>query len=357
MTLTDGPTTTLVGHSMTGEGPDNSIPVGEGHAVGGWDLRVLEQDADEAPVLFVNPDGTFLVGIGVAARWLGPVNAAQLPVLSEAVRFLAVGADGRELSAEAEGCPDPLPWAEPGQFPEGNVCFRVPPAAAYQIQVITEDLGDAPPHRAYFSTDASPEIRCSGRDVCSVRYLRGPELTPEQFLATDIGQTLDATFIGGDAALENGAYVASDGFSIVSESLVLGYRNGLPVSFFELEGRRLMSWGIGDGSVRLVSGQLSATSWHPVTPLDPAATTIAISVAGGACNNEIVTEIRFIEVVEADATVQVVVWTTVKPWPGICSGVGIHLDAAVSLTAPLGDRVLVDAGIFPACYSGVRDCP
>ncbi len=76
-------------------------------------------------------------------------------------------------------------------------------------------------------------MRCDAGS-CPVRYLAGPELTREEFLATDIGQILEATFIGGDAEAENFAYVRSDGFSIVSDSLVLGYRNGRPVSSFRL---------------------------------------------------------------------------------------------------------------------------
>jgi hypothetical protein len=355
----DGTTTTLAGHPMAGEGSENPMPVGASYVVGHWDIAVRERGVDEPPVVFDNPDGTFLVGVAVQARWLGGVDAGSLPVLSDEVRFFALGADGRGWPAEAERCPARLPWDEPGLFPEGNLCFTLPLAAAAEIQLIAVGMGAAAPGRAFFATDASPEVHCPD-GACSVRYLTGPDLTRDQFLATDVGRVLESAFVGGDAEAENAAFLETEGFSVVSDSLVLGYRNGRPVSFFRLEGNRVVSWGTGDGGARLVSGDLGATGWQPIMPVDPEATTVPIRVSAGACvtdtGYEVLTQVRSVEVVEDSASVQVVVWTAEEPWPGWCAGIGLDLDAEVHLAAPLGDRTLVDAGVFPTVNESLQ-CP
>lgn len=345
-------TTTLAGRPMPGEGPENPMPVGEAHVVGGWDIAVRPQGADGTVGMFADPDGTLLAAVGVTARWVrSEAGTVGTPVLSDEVRFLALNADGSEVAAETERCPDPLPQAGPGLLVEGNVCFELPPSAAGEIQLIAEGLGEVAPHRAYLATDLSPKMHCPAGG-CSLRFLQGPELTKEEFLATGVGRVLESTFIGGDAEAENYGYVLSEGFSIVSDSLVLGYRHGHLFSFFEVEGDRVVSWGVGGGGGRLVWGALQATPWHPVTPLDPEATAMPIQVAGGACATqegfEVVTEVRSVEVVEDAAAVRVAVWTYDEPWPGPCAGVGITLDAELRLAAPLGGRALIDAGGFPA---------
>jgi len=354
---TGGTTTTLAGRPMLGEGPENPMPVGEGHVVGGWDIAVRPHGADRPLGMFANLDGALLVAVRVAARWTGDLDPS--PVLSDVVRFLALGVDGSEVGAETGRCPDPLPLTGPGPLAEGNVCFELPLSAVDQIQLIAEEFGEAAPHRAYLATDVSPQMHCS-TGACSLRYLQGPELTREEFLATDIGQTLESTFIGGDAEAENNAYVAAEGFSIVSDSLVLGYRRGRPVFGFELEGGRVVSWGSGGGSARLSSGDLLAARWQPVTPLDSEAITVPIQVPGGACvtenGSEVVTQVRSVEVVEDASSVRVVVWTYDRQWPGLCAGLGITLDAEVPLAAPLGERVLIDAGGFPAENKSLQ-CP
>jgi hypothetical protein len=359
-TTSHGTTTTLPGQPMVGDGPENPMPVGGTMTVLGWEIMVGEPAQGEAPVIFANPDGTFLVGVPMTATRVGRESDDGPATLSEDVQFWALGADGGLVEAEPERCPHGIAGdrsTQVGGTVEGNVCFSLSPAAADAVLLVAR--ANIPVFNGvYLATEVSPEVRCDAGS-CPVRYLQGPELTREEFLATDIGQILEATFIGGDAEAENFAYVRSDGFSIVSDSLVLGYRNGRPVSSFRLEGGRVAGWGTGDGSARLVSGDLSATGWNPVLPVDPNATVIPITVVGGACaNSGVTTEIRFVQVVEDESSVQVVVWTSEKlPSEGFCAGVGIFLDAEIQLAAPLGDRALLDAGVFPAAAAGVTDEP
>jgi len=88
---------------MPGEGPENPMPVGEAHVVGGWDIAVRPQGADGTVGMFADPDGTLLAAVGVTARWVrSEAGTVGTPVLSDEVRFLALNADGSEVAAETE---------------------------------------------------------------------------------------------------------------------------------------------------------------------------------------------------------------------------------------------------------------
>lgn len=178
--------------------------------------------------------------------------------------------------------------------------------------------------------------------------MRRPELTSDQFLDTPQGETLDAFFNGGPGEVEGGGYLEADGFSIVSESYVLGYRDGLPISDFRLDGTDVRGWG-GCRSV-LVRGNQTASRWYLDSPPDPRATTIPILVEGGACvepdGNRIITEVVEIVVQDEDAVV-ITAWTRNIDMPAMCAGVGIDLEAEAVLELPLGDRTLLNGGLLP----------
>ncbi len=139
-----------------------------------------------------------------------------------------------------------------------------------------------------------PTVRAScsvvGNDPFDLPYTRGPELTADQFLDTPQGEALDAFFTGGPGEVEGAEYLEADGFSIVSEGYVLGYRDGRPSSDFS--------------------------------------------------------EIIEVVVQDEDAVV-ITVWTRNIDMPAMCAGVGIDLEAEAVLDLPLGDRALLDGGLLP----------
>ena len=194
-----------------------------------------------------------------------------------------------------------------------------------------------------------PTVRAScsvaGNDPFDLPYTRGPELTADQFLDTQQGEALDAFFNGGPGEVEGAEYLEADGFSIVSEGYVLGYRDGRPSSDFSLDGADVRGWG-GCRSV-LVGGNQTASRWDLDSPPDPNATTIPILVEGGACvepdGDRIITEI----VVQDEDAVVITVWTRNIDMPAMCAGVGIDLEAEAALDLPLGDRALLDGGLLP----------
>lgn len=200
------------------------------------------------------------------------------------------------------------------------------------------------------SLDRTVEASCSGagNDPFDVSYTQGPELTTEEFLDTPQGETLDTFFNGGPGEVEGGSYLEAGGFSIVSESYVLGYRDGRPISDFLLDGDDILGWG-GCRPV-LVRGDQTASRWYLQSPVDPNATTIPILVEGGACveqdGTRITTEIVEIVVQDEDA-VLITAWTRNVNMPAMCAGIGIDLEAEVVLDLPLGDRELLDGGLIP----------
>jgi len=202
------------------------------------------------------------------------------------------------------------------------------------------------------SFGATEQVSCSvaGNKGFDPVYLDGPQLTPSEFIATPVGAMLHGFFVGGEGEPEGGSFIESDGFSIVSDSYVLGYRDGIPVADFIIDTLDLQAWG--GCNPTWVYGNRVAGRWHPVGSIDATATVLPISVEGGACveqdGTDIITEIVEIKVTETPDTVEIVAWTREKGFRGMCAGVGIDLPAEVVLDAPLGTRTLLDTGRIPA---------
>jgi hypothetical protein len=193
------------------------------------------------------------------------------------------------------------------------------------------------------------EAAC-GRDVrFPESFLEGPDQSRERFAATTLGRVLDDFFMAGPGVEENGDYREAEGFSPVSDSVALGYRNGSPVAFFIVIDGRVTEWGVC--SPFLVEGSLESTRWHLDGPVDPAATTLALEIVGSACvgagGNEVITEIVRVDATETETTVEIVVWTRETAFVGTCAGVGMLLPVEAVLATPLGDRTLWDAGTIP----------
>lgn len=100
------------------------------------------------------------------------------------------------------------------------------------------------------------------------------------------------------------------------------------------------------------SGDVVASRWHLAGDLDRDSAVIPIIVEGGGCvlgnKPKVTTRIVNIDVTENAERVDVVVWTKEKlPLLG-CGGVGVFLDAEVTLSSPLNGRPLYNAGLVPA---------
>lgn len=174
-------------------------------------------------------------------------------------------------------------------------------------------------------------------------------MSHDEFIRSDTGRILERFFVGGPGEPENQQYVESDGFSQVSESVVLGYRENAAIADFEVDDGRVVSWG---GCLpNLVRGDWVAYRWRPVMPLDRDATLLPIVVDGGGCvtddGTDVTTEIREIGVVEEQERVEITVWAEDVFLGLACAGVGVSIDADATLSEPLGDRILYDGGLVP----------
>lgn len=195
------------------------------------------------------------------------------------------------------------------------------------------------------------EVACS--IVGSIRfptsYLDGAEYDRAEFAATKIGGVLQAFFVGGEGEPENQQYLESDGFSVVSNSLVIGYQEDMPVTFFRLDGDDVNSWG--GCQPTLVSRSLVAYRWQPVLPVEPDSSIVPIQVEGGGCvtdgETQVITEVESVDVIESSERVEITVWVRER-FISACAGVGVMIDATADLSEPLGDRTLIDAGTIPA---------
>lgn len=199
---------------------------------------------------------------------------------------------------------------------------------------------------------ATEEVSCSlgSGPHFAKSYVDGPEMTRDEFRVTPQGEALEAFFVGGYGEVEAGPYEDLDGFSIVSDSYVLGYQDRVPIQDYSLKGNDVRAWG--GCNPTLVHGDQVASRWRPAEPVDPDTTMLPIKVEGGACvesdGTDVVTQIVSIDVVETDETVEIVVWTREKSFKRMCAGIGIDIDATAELAAPLDTRILLDAGQLPA---------
>ena len=203
-----------------------------------------------------------------------------------------------------------------------------------------------------FSTiGATQKVSCSvgGGRAFDPIYLDGPQMSTSEFVATPVGSVLRDFFVGGEGEPENGSFLRSDGFSIVSDSYVLGYRDGAPTADFFVDDGDIQAWG--GCNPTWVYGDRVAGRWHPVGPIDATATVIPISVEGDACvdgrETDIITEIVEMEVSETADTVEIIAWTREEGFRGMCAGIGVELPAEAVLDSPLGTRRLLDFGRNP----------
>lgn len=74
-------------------------------------------------------------------------------------------------------------------------------------------------------------------------FLEGPDQGRERFAATALGRVIDDFFMAGAGVEQNALYRAAEGFSPVSDSVALGYRDGSPVSYFVIREGRMAGWG------------------------------------------------------------------------------------------------------------------
>jgi hypothetical protein len=198
---------------------------------------------------------------------------------------------------------------------------------------------------------ASGDVGCSvgGGPSFSREMLNGPQLTKEQFADTDIGKVVTFFFQEGGGAVEGGFFRDVQGFSIASKSLVLAYDDMAPSTFITVEHGRVTSWGSCQPT--MLSGNLTASRWHPAEDWNRDSTAIPIEVEGGACvtgtRTRVITRIVDVDVIESADRVDVIVWTKERqPLLG-CAGVGVDIDSEITLASPLGDRALYDAGLVP----------
>lgn len=217
--------------------------------------------------------------------------------------------------------------------------------------LFTRGAGDSGATEANAATSIlSDELSCSitGTTRFSSSFLEGPDLSPSAFAKTAVGAMMEMFFTEGPGAPESTQYSTAEGFSIVSDLLVLGYQDGLPSSHFDIEGGTVVGWG-GCRPNR-VADDLVASRWEPFGSSGPDTSVVSLRVEGGACETsegmEVLTEVVAIETDESGDHVEITVWTSSKPAIGAC--VGVSLDAEVELAAPLGDRSLLDGGTIPA---------
>ncbi len=195
---------------------------------------------------------------------------------------------------------------------------------------------------------AGVQLACSPNGLVrfDASFLQGPHFTTLEFeVTTEPGRAL-RSFVrdAGELPLYDGA----EGFSIVSDTLVLAYRDRIPTAFFFLEGDRVLDWGPCRPS--LVDGARFAVRWRPAGPLEPEASTVRIRADAPRCTTPDGTpspsKVAAVDVDEGRDTVTIVVWFR-EPPRGSCLPDGGRVDTVVQLSGPLGDRVLLDGGTFP----------
>ncbi len=177
-------------------------------------------------------------------------------------------------------------------------------------------------------------------------FLQGPRFSTLEFeVTTEPGRTL-RSFVRDVGELP--LYDEAEGFSIVSDTLVLAYRDRVPTAFFFLEGDRVLDWG--PCRPNLVDDARFAVRWRPAGPVDPEASTVRIRADVPRCTTPDGTpspsQVAAVDVEEGSDAVTVVVWFR-EPPRGSCLPDGGRVETVVQLAGPLGDRILFDGGTFP----------
>ncbi|MEX1209172.1 MAG: hypothetical protein WEE36_11340 [Acidimicrobiia bacterium] len=178
----------------------------------------------------------------------------------------------------------------------------------------------------------------------SVSLLDGPMLSREAFLDTDAGQVVEEYFTVGNGLGWNEGWLASEGFSLVSEELVIGYRNGLPAWDWHIAGDRvagggcLLTWTLGD---------LTAENWSLAAATDEDDRLLAIEVGGVSCNGEVRTELAGVELVETAESIEVTAWVRGLGEERGCIASYVGHPAVIVMRAPIGGRSILNAGFIP----------
>lgn len=179
--------------------------------------------------------------------------------------------------------------------------------------------------------------------------LDGPEFTKERFLETREGQTLDAFFIGGIGEPEGEMYAGADGFTVLGGGTVLGHTAGMPTAYFNLDDGDIQSWG--GCRPQWVWGDRAAARFQVASDVDANRTVLPIVIEGGGCvvdgEVDIITTVADVEVVETGDTIEIRPWTRERGFRFECAGVGVGIDHEVMLTAPIGNRLILDRGLIP----------
>jgi hypothetical protein len=185
-------------------------------------------------------------------------------------------------------------------------------------------------------------------------YLDGPELTRTEFLATPVGRTVDRFFTPMPPSQARRAYRAAEGFTVVSESLVLGFQEGLPTLLVNPSDWTVVQ--VPDSYLHFVVDDGVATRWFLEQPVDADTTTLHVGIAAGACvtttGTEVLAECCAQTVIEGAESVSITMWATERrslasATSTTCAGIGVVLHDEVTLEEPLGDRLLLDGGFVP----------
>jgi len=201
------------------------------------------------------------------------------------------------------------------------------------------------------SSPPPQEVACLTERVrFSASFLDGPLLARDEFLATPVGRAFDAFFVHGPGREGNTNYLSSEGFSVVSDSLVLGYEDGLPLLIFRPTDVAIASFP--RCVLTMAVGDALAARWVLKEPVDAGTTSVQIAVAAEGCittsGTEPLTALWGFSQIEYSERVEVTVWTrALVPSDGACIRTGIVLSEEVGLGAPLGNRTLLDGGFVP----------
>src|SRR3990172_1513632 len=195
------------------------------------------------------------------------------------------------------------------------------------------------------------EVACLAEGIrFPASFLDGPQFTRDQFLATPTGHSFGAFFTRGPGQAANGPYLSAEGFSVVSESLVLGYSHGLPLLLLRPTDVAIASFP--DCLLTMVVGDAVAARWVPEEPVDADATSLRVAVIAEGCTTatgtESLTELWGTSVVWDSQSVQVTVWTRPRTFSvDHCARTAVVLSEEIGLDAPLGGRALFDGGFVP----------
>lgn len=172
---------------------------------------------------------------------------------------------------------------------------------------------------------------------------------------SQLGQSFESFFVGGDGEGEEWAFTEASGFSTVSDELVLGYVDGLPDSYFGVAEGMVDGWG--GCTPTLVSGDAVASRFVLARDQEHDAARLEIWVESGRCGSggpgqPFTSEVASVDVAEFDDHVELVVYTRQLNNCGI--GVGGSFEYTVELDAPLSRRDVLNTGFLPAVEPDTR---